>query len=185
MGSRKWPNLRAMERFGWPVLSGIGKFDYCVCADDPFSSVRRRSVREDEILRGYKLYFILARMWTQKAISIGRDRDRESMAVDAGRICRVWLGWSEESENNKRFIFESKLTNGPSSGCGMLFIRLEACRSGRWGGGITVVVGGAGVAIGTSVPSCKTRGKEICGFNIGRIDFTLSDLIGTEGGGDI
>lgn len=64
-----------------------------------------------------------------------------------------------ESENNKRFICDSKLTDGPSIGWGMLLIRLEACKSGRWGGGITVVVGGAGVAIGTSVPSCKMRAE--------------------------
>lgn len=45
------------------------------------------------------------------------------------------------------------LTFGPSSGCGILFSKFDACKSGR-GGGATVV-GGAGVAIGKSVPSWK------------------------------
>lgn len=49
-------------------------------------------------------------------------------------------------------MFYDILTVGPSTICGLLLTRFDAWRSGRGIG--AAVVGGAGVAIGKSVPNC-------------------------------
>lgn len=69
---------------------------------------------------------------------------------------RTGSRWMCESYTNKYYWIQ--LTFGCSAGCGILLMRLDACRSGCGiGGGI--VVGGAGVAIGNNVPNWNIHRK--------------------------
>lgn len=53
---------------------------------------------------------------------------------------------------HNKSCLEFVLTFGCSAGCGMLLMRLDACRSGCGIGG-GAVVGGTAVAIGNNVPN--------------------------------